>query len=153
DFTGLKDIVDAVGGIDVNVTQRLYDPEYPCDDNQYKVCGLDIEPGQQHMNGTVALQYVRCRKGTCGNDFGRAARQQEVIRLVREKATAPSTILEPWKLVKVVNAVRDHVQTDMGTLALVQFALGWQGASKNNPQSLVLSTAPGGYLVNAGGGS
>jgi len=153
DFTGLEDIVDAVGGIDVNVTQELSDPEYPCDYDQYKVCGLDIKPGLQHMDGTVALEYVRCRKGTCGNDFGRAARQQEVLRLVREKVLAPAVILEPWKMIKIVNAVRSHVETDMGAVQMAEFALGWQGAARNNPVNLVLSTASGGYLVSAGGSS
>lgn len=153
DFTGLKEIVDAVGGIDVDVKQELSDPEYPCDYDQYKSCGLDIKPGEQHMDGTVALEYVRCRKGTCGNDFGRAARQQEVINLVRQKVVSPGVIFEPWKMVKIVNAVRANVQTDMGAVQLAEFALGWQGASKNNPANLVLSTAPGGYLVNAGDGS
>lgn len=153
DFTGLKQIVDAVGGIDVNVKDRLYDPEYPCDNDQYKVCGLDIEPGLQHMDGTKALEYVRCRKGTCGNDFGRAARQQEVLSLVRAKAVSWQVLVNPAKLIPIVTAVRDNVETDMGALQLGEFAKDWQDASKNQPVSLVLSTSPGGYLVSAGSSS
>jgi LCP family protein required for cell wall assembly len=78
-FSGLVTLVDQLDGLDVDVKERLYDPEYPCTSDQYKVCGLNIEAGQQHMSGQQVLAYVRCRKGTCGNDFGRAARQQEVI--------------------------------------------------------------------------
>jgi LCP family protein required for cell wall assembly len=153
DFTGLKQVVDAVGGIDVNVKTRLYDPEYPCDDNQYKSCGLDIEPGVQHMNGNTALKYVRCRKGTCGNDFGRAARQQEVLGLVRAKVTAWQVLLNPAKLIPIVTALRNNVETDLGAVQMLQFADDWQAGSKNQPVGLVLSTSPGGYLVPAAGSS
>ena len=152
-FTGLKDLVDAVGGIDVNVKDALVDPEYPCDNDQYKVCGLDIEPGQQHMNGTVALQYARCRKGTCGNDFGRAARQQEVLNLVRDKVVQPGVVLNPTKLLPVVMAMRNNVQTDMGAVQLAELGKYWQDAKTNSPISLVLSTSPGGYLRDIPGSS
>lgn len=149
DFSGLKQLVDAVGGIDVDVKQRLYDPEYPCDYDQYKVCGLDIEPGQQHMDGTKALQYVRCRKGTCGDDFGRAARQQEVINLVRKKITTWDILLNPTKLTPVVQAVRSGIQTDMGALQMLEFARDWQEGQKNQPVTFVPSLQNG-YLVPVG---
>jgi LCP family protein required for cell wall assembly len=153
DFTGLKQIVDAVGGVDVNVNTRLYDPEYPCDDNQYKVCGLDIKPGLQHMDGTKALQYVRCRKGTCGNDFGRAARQQEVLALVRTKAVSWQVLLNPTHLIPIATALRDNLESDMGAVQLAEFGKDWQDAGKNQPVSLVLSTSPGGYLAPANASS
>jgi LCP family protein required for cell wall assembly len=153
DFTGLKQLVDAVGGVDVNVKERLADPEYPCDDNQYKVCGLDIEPGMTHMNGTLALQYARCRKGTCGNDFGRAARQQEVMNLVRDKVVRWDLLLNPAKLTPVISAVRTGIQTDMGAVQMLELARDWQAAQKNRPVNLVLSTSDGGYLRDAPGSS
>jgi LCP family protein required for cell wall assembly len=149
-FGGLKDLVDAVGGIDVDVKERLADPEYPCDDNQYKSCGLVIEPGLQHMNGTRALQYVRCRKGTCGNDFGRAARQQEVIGLVRQKLVQWQTLLNPAKLTPVTAALHSGVTTDMGTIQMLLFARIWQQSQNNQPIRLVLHTGTGGYLKTSG---
>jgi LCP family protein required for cell wall assembly len=152
-FSGLKGLVNAVGGIDVNVKQPLVDPEYPCEDNQYKSCGLDIEPGPQHMDGTVALQYVRCRKGTCGNDFGRAARQQEVIGLVRAKLAKWQTVANPSELIAVTTAVRDSLSTDLGAVQMIEFAWDWQSAQQRNPIQLVFSTSPGGYLINASGSS
>jgi len=153
DFSGLVGLVDAVGGIEVNVKDRLVDSEYPCDDNQYKSCGLDIKPGQQHMDGALALKYVRCRKGTCGDDFGRAARQQEVIGLVRDKMVKWQNLVNPVVLVPLVDALRHSLKTDMGSIQLLQLAQGWQKAKGNNPVNLVLSTAAGGYLRNAGGSS
>jgi LCP family protein required for cell wall assembly len=153
DFSGLVGLVDAVGGIDVNVKDRLVDTEYPCDDNQYKSCGLDIEPGLQHMDGAKTLKYVRCRKGTCGNDFGRAARQQEVIGLVRDKMVKLQNLINPAVLIPMVEALHKGLKTDMGTIQLLQLADGWQKAKANQPVNLVFSTAPGGYLKDASGSS
>ena len=153
DFSGMKDIVDAVGGVDVNVTQRLVDTEYPCDDNQYAVCGLDIEPGLQHMDGARALQYVRCRKGTCGNDFGRAARQQELLGLLKPKVLDPALLLHPDKLTRLTTAVQKSIKTNLGLFQLLELANRFRTDYSNRPVNLVLSTAPGGLLKGDPGGS
>jgi len=153
DFSGLVGLVDAVGGIDVDVKKRLSDSEYPCDDNQYKSCGLEIKPGLQHMDGALALKYVRCRKGTCGDDFGRAQRQQEVTGLVRDKMVKWQNLINPAVLIPLVDALHKSLKTDMGSVQLLQLAQGWQKAKDNQPVNLVLSTSPGGYLRNAGGSS
>ncbi len=150
DFTGLKDLVDAVGGVDVNVTQRLTDTEYPCDNNQYAVCGLDIKPGLQHMDGSLALKYARCRKGTCGNDFGRAARQQEIISLTQKKLFSNETYFNParWTILSAI--IGANVKSDLSLNGMLR--AGWQIHQDQHPISFVLSTSPGG-LLGSGGGS
>lgn len=154
DFSGLKTIVDVAGGLDINVKERLTDSEYPCDDDQYKICGLDILPGLQHMTGTQVLAYARCRKGTCGNDFGRAKRQQEVISLLRARVVQPGFWLNPAKLSALARAMHQFVQTDMSSWQLVEFAWRWNSYSSKHPvKQLVLSTAPDGLLVDATGSS
>lgn len=152
-FTGLSKLVDSLGGIDVNVSSRLYDPEYPCANNQYAVCGVDIEPGFQHMDGATVLEYVRCRKGTCGNDFGRAARQQQVMNLIRQKVTGLGILLNPAKLNQIIDAGRTGVETDMSGIEVAEFFGYWQSAQKNHPISVVFSTSPGGYLEDIPGSS
>lgn len=153
DFSGLVGLVDAVGGIDIDVKTRLKDTEYPCDDNQYRSCGLDIMPGSTHMDGALALKYVRCRKGTCGDDFGRAERQQEVVRIIRDKMLDWHVLLNPTKLVPLVTALSRSLHTDMGSVQLVEAARVWQAGKVDRPATLVLSTAPDGLLRNAGGSS
>jgi LCP family protein required for cell wall assembly len=152
DFTSLEDLVNAVGGIDVNVTSELSDPEYPCSYNQYLSCGLDIKPGLQHMDGATVLEYTRCRKGTCGNDFGRDARQQDVINLVRQKALSTSTLLHPSRVHKLTSAIRNNFTTDLSGTDMLQLALLWQ-QQKGQPIQLVLSTDPDSYLTDAYGSS
>jgi LCP family protein required for cell wall assembly len=146
-FSGLVGIIDSVGGLDVDVAQRLYDADYPCDDNQYRACGVDIQTGRQHMDGATALKYARCRKGTCGNDYGRAMRQQEVINLLTKKIITWQTILNPKKLIPLTNALSGAIQTNMGVVQMGEFGLTWMNGYKNNPIMLVLSTFPGNYLV------
>lgn len=152
-FTGLKGMVDAVGGIDVSVKDRLYDPEYPCEVDDGSVCGIDIQPGKQHMDGAKALQYARCRKGTCGDDFGRAARQQEVINLLREKMTQWSVILNPFRLAPLTSALKSSIQTDLGSYEMAQLGHAWQQAQKHEPIRLVLHMGNGGYLRSSGDSS
>ncbi len=77
DFSGFRQAVDAVGGVDVTVGKAIYDPEYPCDNEKGGYCPFSVAAGPQHMNGTVALRYARSRKST--SDFDRAARQQQII--------------------------------------------------------------------------
>lgn len=113
DFQGFKKAVDAVGGIDINVTQALSDPSYPCDKNESLACGFNLKAGQTHMDGTLALKYARCRKGNCGNDFGRAQRQQEVLVALRQKALSLGTLANPAKIASLIDIVGDSARTDL----------------------------------------
>lgn len=152
-FSGLRGMVDAVGGIDVNVKERLRDPDYPCDDNESRVCGIDIEPGLQHMDGMTALKYARCRKGTCGDDFGRAQRQQEVVNLLRGRMVQWRVLLNPVRLAPLTAALKASMQTDMGSLEIAELGNAWRRAQQHEPIRLVLHTGPGGYLRGSGDSS
>ncbi|MFD3163331.1 LCP family protein [Herpetosiphon sp. NSE202] len=78
DFKGFRKIVDAVGGITINVQRPLWDASYPTDDGDYGLIRLYIPAGLQHMDGTTALRYARSRHQDA--DYGRSRRQQDVIR-------------------------------------------------------------------------
>lgn len=149
DFVGLKQLVDAVGGIEVDVKEALVDSEYPCADNEWLSCGINIQAGLQHMDGAKVLEYTRCRKGTCGNDFGRAARQQEVIALVMAKLVQPSLWLNPLRATAVSNALRTGMETDLSGPNMIRLAWAWSH-KQGDPISWVLSTAPGGLLTSGG---
>jgi len=148
-FTGLKQLVDAVGGVDVDVKEALVDTEYPCTDNEYQSCGINIQPGMQHMDGARVLEYTRCRKGTCGNDFGRAERQQEVINLLMAKLVQPRIWLNPVSAAAVSNALRTGITTDLSGPNMVRLAWAWSHKT-GEPIRWVLSTAPGGLLRSSG---
>lgn len=152
-FTGLKEAVDAVGGIEVNNQQLLSDPEYPCDKNQWKSCGFKMQPGTQHVDGTTALKYARCRKGTCGDDFGRAARQQEVITAIRTKALTLNTILNPAKMTGLIQAAGNNVKTDMSVGEMMRLNDLTKDIPNDQFINAVFSLQPNGFLKSAPDGS
>ncbi|HVE80809.1 MAG TPA: LCP family protein [Candidatus Dormibacteraeota bacterium] len=148
-FTGLRQAVDAVGGIDIEVKESLYDPEYPCDKNQYRSCGFRLAKGQQHMNGTTALKYVRCRKGNCGDDFGRAQRQQEVMQAIRAKATGLDTITNPYRLGKLIAATGSNIKTNLSVNNILRLNDLTKDTAQDQMIGVVLSLQPDGFLVSS----
>ena len=152
-FTGLKQVVDAVGGVQIEVTESLSDPEYPCDNDQYRSCGYKIKPGTYAMNGTDALKYARCRKGTCGDDFGRAKRQQQVITAVREKVMSSSTVFNPAKLNSLLGAVSDNIRTDMSINNMLRVNEISKKIDKANITNIVFSIKENGFLKSDPAGS
>ena len=119
DFSGFKQAVDAVGGIDIDVPEAINDPDYPCD-NGRSVCGFKLAAGKQHMNGTIALKYARSRKST--SDFDRAARQQQVIGALRDKSLQLSTLTNPVKLIGLIEALGTHVKSNLQTNEIKKLA-------------------------------
>lgn len=82
DFQGFVEVVDALGGIEINVPEAIYDPAFPTDD--YGTIVLDVPPGPQHMDGIAALRYARTRHQD--SDTKRIQRQQLVLIAIREAA-------------------------------------------------------------------
>ncbi len=117
-FNGFKDIVDKVGGIDVDLTEE--EVEYM---NSAKFVHTMNYKGQQnfkagtnHLDGAQALCYARIRR--VGDDFARTQRQRTIIQTVYQKAKA-----ESWtKLLGIYESVADDLTTDMDPLQLVSIA-------------------------------
>lgn len=106
DFDGFRKIIDALGGIDIDVPEAIDDPEYPTED--YGIMHLQIPAGRQHMNGDLALKYARSRKTT--SDFDRSKRQMQVILAVRDKALKLNALAQAPQLLA---QLRDTIETDM----------------------------------------
>lgn len=105
DLWGMIKVVDAMGGVDVNVPSRLYDADYP--DPVYGKMTLDISAGQHHFDGRTALAYARSRHSS--SDYARMARQQTLLLAIREDI-GPSTILDAPDL---FNAAKGFTWTDL----------------------------------------
>lgn len=89
-FRGFTQIVDAMGGITVNVPQELKDPTYPCLVG-YAYCPIDIKPGTQHMDGATALEFVRERHAFAQQDLARVRDQQAFSDAVKHTVVSPAT--------------------------------------------------------------
>lgn len=146
DFTGFRQAIDAVGGVDVVVDKALYDPFYPCDSENGGYCLFSVKAGRQHMNGTIALRYSRSRETT--SDFDRAARQQKVLVALREKALSLSVLSNPTKLTGLIDAVGGHVKTDLQLGEIKKLANMAKDIDTTKIIQKVLDTSPDGFLVN-----
>lgn len=145
-FSGLKQAVDAVGGVDIHNENLLNDPEYPCDKNESRSCGFTLKPGDYHMDGAQALKYARCRKGTCGDDFGRALRQQQVLQAIQSKALSLGTLSDPNKLNGLINAASNNIKTDMSLTEMQRAYELSKKVAKENTYNVVFSTKSNGFL-------
>jgi LCP family protein required for cell wall assembly len=120
DFYGFVKLVDAVGGVDVNVTQAFYDPEYEFGVNPKGVQGWGVEVGPHHFDGNEALAYARSRMAIGESDFTRAARQQEVLLAIRDQVMADGSLLT--NLPELLGTLGDLVTTDLPTDRLPDLA-------------------------------
>ena len=109
DFSGFRKLIDQVGGIDIDVPERLYDNEYPTRWWWYTI--VDIAPGPQHFDGDKALKYARSRHTT--SDFDRSRRQQLVISALQEKMLSLDILSSPRKLEGIWNVLRSSVTTNL----------------------------------------
>jgi LCP family protein required for cell wall assembly len=108
DFEGFEELIDALGGIEVDVPEYLYDPYYSPTELPGDYHPYEFEPGLQHMDGETALAYARIRRYS--NDFDRIQRQQRIIFAVMDKALDLNVLgnaLDLWKKYK------DAIDTDV----------------------------------------
>lgn len=112
---GVEKLVDALGGVDVYVPQ---DMEYR-DESQHLY--IDLQEGEQHLNGEEAMQFLRFRYDNKG-DIGRVQRQQMLMRAMQEQTLSPATLA---RLPQILSVIQSHVDTNLSVeelLALVGFA-------------------------------
>jgi len=112
DFSGFKQIIDTLGGIDVDVPESIYDPFFPKEGTIYYET-FSIKAGPQHMDGETALKYARSRKTS--SDFDRSQRQQLIIYAAKEKALKLGTIFDKNKINEFLNILKDNIETNLGT--------------------------------------
>jgi len=137
DFTAAKEAVDTVGGVDINAPTAIYDPSYPCDD-QINYCPFSISAGQHHLDGAVALEYMRTRHDD--SDFARAGRQQMVLAALKAKALSLGTLSSPAKITSLIGILGSHIKTDLTSSQLVQLASFYESVPSGSTTNNVLST-------------
>jgi LCP family protein required for cell wall assembly len=127
DFAQFKDAIDALGGITVNVPERILSNKFDCPKKTQAQCdrwkGWRFAKGTQHMDGRRALVYSRIRENQLNpndSDFTRAEHQQDVLRAMLRKLTSVSTFV---KLPFIGGKLVRPLATDLSTWQLLQ--IGW----------------------------
>lgn len=147
DFAGFRAIVDAVGGIDIDVETAIADDAYPTAD--YGTMRIEIPGGPQHMDGETALRYARTRHGS--SDFDRVQRQQNVLVALARRLLEP----EVWpRLPAFYLAMMNNVDTNLTGKDLVLMALILYRAGSDGIEHHIIDhemtqpwTTPGGGAV------
>ncbi len=141
DFKAFRDMVNALGGVDVCLTTNLDDYTYPNYGHGY--IALHYKAGCQHLSGEQALQVARSRHAIepqQSSDFGRSRRQQDIMQAIKKKATT----VNGWaKAPELLDALQKNIHTDM-SLADMKAIYDW---GKNLPDSAIIRlalTAPSG---------
>ena len=120
-FGKLKDLVDAVGGVDVEVTERVDDPDADGTSAHPEWPRVIIEEGEQHLDGNEALVFARSRAYADG-DFTRTANQRKLIMAIVNKVLA----LNATDLLGVVQAASQCVTTDLAVGDIAALAQQFQ---------------------------
>jgi anionic cell wall polymer biosynthesis LytR-Cps2A-Psr (LCP) family protein len=118
EFEGFIQMVDAVGGVDIDVPKAIDDPGY--DGFGEGKRGWSITAGRHHLDGPNALAYARSRKSAGESDFTRAGRQQQIIVALKDAATDGGSVF--WELPGLIGAVGDSIRTDLPIERLPQLA-------------------------------
>ena len=134
DFVGFIDMVDAVGGVDVDVAKGFQDPGY--DGFGFGKRGWSITAGPHHLDGPNALAYARSRKAAGESDFTRATRQQQILVALRDKVTSGGNLL--FQLPGLLDAVGRTIRSDVPVDKLPALAAIMEEISHRNVVSTVI---------------
>lgn len=111
-FQAFEDLIDAVGGVTIDVDRAITDYSYPTED--FGTMVVEFEVGRQHMDGETALIYARTRHSD--DDYFRAGRQQQVVSAFTRKLTNPLV----WPA--VLDVLLSNVDTDLNLFDLIAIA-------------------------------
>ncbi len=136
---GLVNVIDTLGGVDVTVQHPVLDEAYPDDlvgPDPYAYYRLYIPAGPQHLDGTTALEYVRSRHGDLQSDFGRSARQQQVLVAIKRLVTGPSVL---GRVPQLAASLQSAVKTDFTLPQIIALAALARDIPEGNIHRQILS--------------
>lgn len=108
DFAGFRNMVDALGGVEMCVPNEMHSAE----------AGLDVLPGLQRFDGATALAWARARKGIGlgdGSDLGRLGRQQQLMGAIAQEAFAKNLLTDSAELYRFLNSTLQSITADRET--------------------------------------
>lgn len=134
-FAGFKDLVDAIGGVTVDVPQDIHD----------KSSGLDLTKGPHKLDGTESLAYVRTRHGIGdGSDLGRIGLQQQFLLALLSEVKSQDLLGSPTKSYKIASSATKSLTTDAGLASLTslaEFARSMNGVDPGTMETIMLPVA------------
>jgi len=149
DFSGFRQVIDLLGGIDVYVPTRLEDPYYSETERlgDYYPCIFDA--GEHHMDGSDALCYARSRRNS--SDLDRISRQQRIMFAVIDRVAQLKLLADPSNVVNLWKRYKSAVRTDLSDLQIPGFARLAAGINRDGGLAfLTLGAATTPYTTSEG---
>ncbi|MGB9666210.1 MAG: LCP family protein [Candidatus Cryosericum sp.] len=139
DFAGFEKVIDALGGVTINVEKPMY---YKSADTL-----INLKAGVQHMDGKTALEYARFRHDAVGDfgswdgqEYGRVVRQKELLKAIVAQTTALRNV---WKLPPVIQAVEKAVSTDLLPNDMLRIGLAFKNTTDKEVTTVPFPGVPG----------
>lgn len=132
DLQGFKNIVDAFGGVDMVVQERLYYSD-PAQDLY-----IDLYPGYQHLDGDKAEQLVRYRDGYIQKDIKRIQVQQDFLSEFLKKVTSTDNIIK--NLPEIITTAIKYTKTDISITDAIKYS---KYISDIDMENVTMETIPG----------
>lgn len=144
-MNGLEDLIDSLGGVEIDVATGFVDNEFPKpdvppdapEDQLYKT--VRFEPGSQLMSGSRALEYIRSRHSgdlETGTDISRSERQKQLVAALVAKLTKKETLINPQIVGSIYNWYQTYIQPygiDLTTI------FGWLKSLSGMPEIISVS--------------
>jgi LCP family protein required for cell wall assembly len=124
-FDGFRQVVDAVGGVQIDADRPITDHQYPGQGNDYMP--IYIPAGLQLMDGARALEFVRSRHDDPLSDFGRNQRQQKLMRALSQKLLQPERL---GQFNQFLDIARTNVSTNLSPAQILGLARTLAGAGR-----------------------
>ena len=146
DFNGFVKMIDAVDGIEIDVTTSFVDAQFPTYDEKWQTVSFDA--GAQIMPGLTALRYARSRHGNNGegSDFARIKRQQNILMAAKDKLTSFNTLINPQKITSLFSLFNQYTTTDLEPWEAVKLVHMAKGINTQQIISQSINDNPGGHL-------
>ncbi len=145
-FSGFVQLVDEIGGVEVDVPYDIVDTTYPGPQpDTYQT--FRVSKGKHLFDGETALKYARSRHTT--SDFGRSARQQQLLRALKEKIEREGLLRSPGTILSMISILGENVETTFSNRELVALAEQGMDVQQGNMLSIQLhatSGMAGGFL-------
>ncbi len=144
---GFINVINSVGGLDVNVIHPMVENDFPDDieqpNNPFAYRRFYIPPGPQHMDGETTELYVRARHSDGLGDFGRSQREQQVLLLIKQKLQEKVDAGD-FDLASIVAQDMQHeAQTDLTLPDILGFARSILGLKSDQIHRWVLTDTSG----------
>lgn len=146
DFQGFVEMIDAIGGVEIDVKKNFTDNQFPTAD--YKVQSVSFTAGQQKMDGLTALRFARSRHGNNGegSDFARIKRQQQILLAAKDKMTSFNTLINPKKITSLFSLFTKYTSTDLEPWEAVQLIHLAKDMDTQRIITQSIDDGPDGYL-------